>query len=130
MEQVIQVTVLCVIGALICVLLKQTDPEMALLVAVATAVVVFLVLSGLFGELMEFMSELSKETGVSQKLLSPLYKTLGIALVVKIGGNLCRDAGESALASVIETAGSICALLVSVPLLQSVLSMLLELMKK
>ena len=45
-----------------------------------------------------------------------------------MGGSLCRDAGESALASVIETAGTVCALLVAVPLFRTVLRTLLELM--
>ena len=52
----------------------------------------------------------------------------GIALVVQVGGNLCRDAGESALASVVETAGTLCALLAALPLLRAVLDMLMELM--
>ena len=54
---------------------------------------------------------------------------MGIALVVKVGSGLCRDAGESALASVVETAGAVCALLVALPLLRAVLSLLLELME-
>ena len=47
-------------------------------------------------------------------------------LVVKVGGDLCRDAGESALAAVVETAGAVCALLTALPLLRAVLSLLWE----
>ena len=80
-------------------------------------------------ELLDFLSELGDRSGVSRQLLVPLYKTVGISLVVKVGGDLCRDAGESALASVVETAGSVCALLAALPLLRAVLSLLLELMQ-
>lgn len=66
-------------------------------------------------------------SGLSSDLLVPLYKTVGISLVVRVGGSLCRDAGESALAAVLETAGAVCALLVSLPLLRAVLNLLLEL---
>ena len=75
-----------------------------------------------------FLGELGAASGVSADLFVPLYKTIGIALVVQVGGNLCRDAGESALASVVETAGTLCALLAALPLLRAVLDMLLELM--
>ena len=61
-------------------------------------------------------------------LFAPLYKTVGIALVVQVGGSLCRDAGESALAAVVETAGAVCAMVAALPLLRAVLDMLLELM--
>ena len=94
MEQVIQVTGLCVVGALLALVVKRGSPETALLLA-----------------------------------FTPLYKTIGIALVVQVGGNLCRDAGESALASVVETAGTLCALLAALPLLRAVLDMLMELMR-
>ena len=127
MEQVIQVTGLCVVGALLALVVKRGSPETALLLAGA-AVVVALALAGVVKELLAFLGELGSASGVSADLFMPLYKTIGIALVVQVGGNLCRDAGESALASVVETAGTLCALLAALPLLRAVLDMLLELM--
>lgn len=129
MEQAFQVTALCLVGALLAVVVRRGSPEQALLLTLAAAVVVLVSLAGAIEELMTFLSELGERSGVSRQLLVPLYKTLGIALVVKVGGDLCRDAGESALAAVVETAGSVCALLAALPLLRAVLSMLLELMR-
>lgn len=127
MEQVFQVTGLCVVGALLALVLKRGSPELALLLALAAVVAVLLFLAGALGELLEFLREVGMASGLSDDLFIPLYKTAGIALVVKAGGSLCRDAGESALASAVETAGTVCALLVSLPLLRAVLSLLLEL---
>lgn len=129
MEMVSQVTALCVVGALLALVLKRGAPETAMLLTLGTAVVVLLFLAGAVEELMAFLEELAERSGVSQELFVPLYKTVGIALVVKVGGSLCRDAGESALGSVVETAGAVCALLVALPLLQAVLALLLELMR-
>lgn len=129
MEQVIQAAAVCVIGTILAVVVKRGSPELALPITLGTALVVLLFLSNIFRELMGFLTELSQRSGVSQALFVPLYKTIGIALVVKVGGDLCRDAGESALASVVETAGSVCALLVALPLLRSVLALLMGLME-
>lgn len=128
MEQVIQVTAICVVGALLALVLKKGGPETALLLTLGAVVAVLLFLADAMGELVAFLQELGERSGISGDLLNPLYKTVGIALVVKVGGGLCRDAGESALASVVETAGAVCALLVSVPLLRAVLSLLMELL--
>ena len=128
MEQVIQVTGLCVVGALLALVVKRGSPETALLLTVAAAVVVALALAGVVEELLDFLRELGAASGVSQDLFVPLFKTIGIALVVKVGGSLCRDAGESALAAVVEMAGTLCALLAALPLLRAVLDMLMELM--
>lgn len=129
MEQVFQVTGLCVVGALLALVLKRGSPELALLLALAAVVAVLLFLTEALGELLDFFREIGAASGLSDDLFIPLYKTAGIALVVKVGGSLCRDAGESAMASAVETAGSVCALLVSLPLLRTALALLLELMQ-
>ena len=129
MEQIVQVAGLCVVGSLLALVVKRGSPETALLVALASAVVVLLFLADAAAEVVTFLRQLGEQSGISQDLFQPLYKTVGIALVVKVGGSLCRDAGESALASVVETAGAVCALLVALPLLRAVLSLLQELMQ-
>ena len=129
METTLQTAAVCILAAILSLLLKKTSPQMGLLLVLAASTAVFLFLVGQLRELMNFLREISLAGGIRQELVAPLYKTIGIALVVKIGGNLCRDAGESALAAMIETAGAVCALLVSLPLLRTVLATLTELMK-
>ena len=124
MEQVIQVTGLCVVGALLALVVKRGSPETALLLAVGAAVVVALALAGVVEELLAFLEELAAGSGVPPDLFTPLYKTIGIALVVQVGGNLCRDAGESGIAAFVETAAAGLALCAAVPLLRAVLTSL------
>ena len=129
MELSIQAAVLCVTAALLALVVRRGSPEAALLLPLGAAVVVLLSLAGSLTALMEFLGQLVEESGLSRELFIPLYKTIGIALVVKLGGSLCRDAGESALSSVVETAGAVCALIAALPLLRAVLALLLELMR-
>ena len=128
MEQILQTAALCVTGALLAVVVKRGSPEVALLVTLGAVAAGLLFLTGLLEEVTAFLRTLSERSGVSHRLLTPLYKTVGIALVVKVGSELCRDAGEAALGSVVETAGAVCALLVALPLLRTVLELLMELM--
>ena len=121
-------TALCVVGAVLALVLKKTSPEQALLLVLCAAVAGLALLTDGLGELVEFLRELGERSGVSETLFVPLYKTVGIGLVAKVGGDLCRDAGGAALASVVETAGAVCALLAAMPLLRAVLELLMELM--
>ena len=130
MEMVFRAAVVCVLAALLALLLKKGTPETALALTVGAAAVVFLLLAGQMEELTELLREMEEGTGLDRELLAPLYKTIGIALVVRIGGGLCRDAGESALAAALETVGTVCALLAAAPLLRQALGMLMELMNQ
>ena len=128
MEQAIQATALCVLAAVLALTVKRGSPETALLLVLGAAVAVLLSLGQALGEAVAFLEELGARSGVPEGLLAPLYKVAGIALVVKVGGGLCADAGESALASVVETAGTVCALAAALPLLRRVAELLMELM--
>lgn len=128
MEQVIEVAGVCVVAALLALVVKRGAPESALLLTVVAAAAVLLSLGQALKEVTAFLAELGRRSGMEEALFLPLYKTVGIALVVKVGGNLCRDAGESALAATVEAAGTVCALVVSLPLLQAVLTLLGEML--
>ena len=128
MELVTQTAGICVVAALLGLVLRRGSPEVTLLLALAAAAAVLLALGQPLGELLAFLDSLTAQAGVSPALFRPLYKIVGIALVVKVGGGLCRDAGESVLASVLELAGTICALLAALPLLRAVLELIGELL--
>ena len=130
MEMVFRAAVVCVLAALLALLLKKGTPETALALTAGAAALVFLLLAGQMEELMDLLREIEAGTGLDRELLTPLYKTIGIALVVRIGSGLCRDAGESALAAALETVGTVCALLAAAPLLRQALGMLMELMSQ
>lgn len=129
MEQIAQIAGVCVVAALLALAIRRGTPETALLLSLAAVTVVMLSLAAAMELLISFLEELGNRSGLPAGLFVPLYKTVGIALVVNMGGSLCRDAGESALASALETAGAVCALLTALPLLRTVLELLLELMK-
>ena len=128
MALVTQAAGICVIAALLGLVLRRGSPEVTLLLALSAAAAVLLALGQPLGELLAFLDSLTAQAGVSAALFRPLYKIVGIALVIKVGGGLCRDAGESALASVLELAGTVCALLTARPLLQAVLELIGELL--
>ena len=128
MELLTRIVPLCVTGAALALVIRQGSPVMGLLLTLGVTLSVLLVLAQPAGELFALFRELGERSGLSPALLGPLYKTAGIALVVRTGGALCRDAGESALAGAVESAGTVCALLTALPLLREVMNMLLELM--
>ena len=103
---------------------RQRVPVMAMLGFTAVlglavcAVVGVLLLRGL-AEVLDMLEELAAAGGLPEGLFTPLVKTLGIALVSRLGGEICRDAGQGAMAAVLDTAGAFGAVLVSLPLVRA-----------
>ena len=115
METVLRMTALCLTGALLAVLLRRSGGLLALAVCGTAAALLMEPL----GELKGFWEDAAAWGDLPVELFQPLVKTVGIALLSRTGSDLCRDAGEGAMASVLETAGAVAAIVVSLPLFRS-----------
>lgn len=124
MDLIVKVTAACLLGALLAALLKKSNPELALLLAVAACVIVLAVVIKGLDEIFAFLDEIMTWGGLSADIFSPLWKTVGIALVTRVGTELCKDAGENAMASLVEMTGAFGAVLVAIPLFQAAWEML------
>ena len=124
MNEVGKVAAIAVVAALCAAVVKKQAPEIAAVLALAAGSLILLsCVQGLF-TVMDFVGELSDLGGLSPAVVKPVVKVAGIAVVAKIAGDVCKDANEGGLASFVETAGIILALLTSIPLMTAVLSTL------
>ncbi len=120
MEQIFQITGICLIGAVLAALLRKNTPELAMLLVLAVAAAVLLSLGRAVEEITEFLNRMMELEGLSPELFRPMLKTTAIALVSRSGAELCRDAGAGTVAHVLETAGALGAILVAIPLFEEV----------
>lgn len=108
---------LCVAGALTCALIRQQKPELRAAVAIAAGLgALYLSMDGLSvgAELLRLLSD---RAGLGEERSMLLIRATGIALIVRFGAQLCRDAEESALAGRVELAGRAALLGMTAPLL-------------
>ena len=110
METVVQIAAVCLAAAILGAVLRQHSPETAAVLGLAVCAVVGVLLLRGLAEVLDMLEE---------GLFTPLVKTLGIALVSRLGGEICRDAGQGAMAAVLDTAGAFGAVLVSLPLVRA-----------
>ena len=124
MELVLKLIALCLLTAVLTLLLKKDNAELSLLLTVSAVLLGMLMLLAAFDEVSGLGAELLEMTKLAPTLFVPLLKVMAIALIVRIGGALGADAGQSALSALLETAGAVCALWCAVPLLRAVVDML------
>lgn len=125
MELLLKLTALCLSAAAVSALLARSG-EYAMLLMIATVVVTLAILSPAVEEALALGEELLAMTGISTALFVPLLKVMAVALIESLGVSLCKDAGRSSLAVVLQLAGTLCALSCAVPLLRAAMDMLEE----
>ena len=124
METLVKIAGLCLAAAVLASLLLRDAPELGLLLAAAAAAAGGAVLLGAAEEVAALGGKLVDLTGLSPALFQPLLKVVAVALVSRVGSALCLDAGQTALARVLDAAGALCALGCAAPLLRAVTELL------
>ena len=101
MELVLKLIALCLLTAVLTLLLKKDNAELSLLLTVSAVLLGMLMLLAAFDEVSGLGAELLEMTKLAPTLFVPLLKVMAIALIVRIGGALCADAGQSALSALL-----------------------------
>ena len=110
-----------VVCALMCVIVRQLRPEIEPFVQIGGIILIGAMLIKRAGELTNAARELFDgfqllNTGSFELLI----KILGIAVITKIGADICNDSGNSALSSMVELAGKTVILVMTFPLIKTV----------
>lgn len=128
MESIVKIAAIAVAASLCAVVVRKQAPELGLVLALAAGAVSLSCSLTALQSAKELMQELADLSGLSPALLSPVVKTVGIAVVTRLTTEICRDAGEGGIAAFVETAGAAGALMVCLPLMKTVLNVIAELL--
>ncbi len=104
--------------------------EKDLSVVLAMAGCCFVGICGIFylRPVVDLMRQLAQMGNVQGTILEILLKAVGIALVSETAGMLCTDAGNGALGKMLQTLGGAAILYLSIPLFQSVLTLIQDIL--
>ena len=124
MELMIKLAVMALCGALFAAFLRPLSPVFGMLTALISGILLLTIVLDPIGHIFHTLSAFLTAAGISGDMYLPIIKAVGIAVIVHIVSQVCRDAGEGALGSKIELAGTIGAIAVCIPLMQKVFDLL------
>ena len=117
------------VGLTALLILRAYKPKWAPFLRMAVTVVTLGLTVGLVSAVLTYITDLATATGASEgEGWSLLLKALGVAFLTETAASVCRDSGETGLATWVETAGKLEILLLSFPLIRTVLDTVTELL--
>ena len=123
---IIQVGLLGVAGALMAIYLKQEKGEIAIYLCIAVSVLIFLGIVDNLEVLVKTVKEVSSIITIDLVYMETLIKMIGITYMAEFASGICKDAGYQAIAAQIEMFGKITILVLSMPILLTLLKTLQE----
>jgi len=128
MEAIGKIAAIAVICVILCVLLKQSNQPAAIVLSIIACIGILLIGMRFLEPIFALAKEIRSISGLTNPMIEPLLKVVGISLVTNMAATVCADAGETALAKAAETSGTILAIYTSIPLILASLELIEKLM--
>jgi stage III sporulation protein AD len=94
---------------------------------IAGVLILFLVMDKLVG-IIELLKSISSKAGINNEFISLLLKITGVAFLTEFAVSVCKDSGETAIASKIEIGSKIIIISLSIPIISSLLEVILKIL--
>jgi len=126
--EILQIAGLGVVATILAHVLKTQRPELAVQISIITGIVVFLMVASKLSAVIELLNGFTKKANIDITYMSTILKIIGIAYIAEFGAEVCKDAGEGAIASKIELAGKVIIIVLAAPIITSLLDLIVEIM--
>lgn len=126
--EIIKIVAFAFIALFIVLIVRERKSEVAVQISIVAGVVIFLFMVSKITAILQLLQQLALKANIDFVYLNTVFKILGIAYLASFCSEICKDAGESNLASKVEFAGKILILVLAIPILMAVLQSILKIM--
>ena len=127
MDYIIKIIGIGFVALISIIVIKQYKPEFAVYISIISGVIIIYMIIGELEKIINLLKSVSEKSGINTKFLSLLLKITGIAILTEFAISICRDSGESSIASKIEIGSKVVIISMSIPVISSLLEVILKL---
>lgn len=126
--EILQIVGMGLVVSLLIVIIRPQRPEIGMQLSLALAALIFFIVLGKIGVVLDLFVSMAERASINQMYLSIILKIIGIAYITEFGAQVCRDAGEGAVAGKIEFAGKVLVMVLAVPIIAMILDTVIKLL--
>ena len=123
--QIVATGVLC---AVLAITIKKQSPDIALIITIASSVLIFLMILPLLTETITALTRVGALLDGGMQYVALALRVIGVAYMAELGASVCADAGESAIAAKIDLGGRVIIMVLAMPVVLEILAVVTGLM--
>ncbi|MCL2540674.1 MAG: stage III sporulation AC/AD family protein [Firmicutes bacterium] len=106
------------------IIVKQTKPEIAILVGVAGSVLVFFFIVDLLSSVFGLFNYIVDKSGINNQLFTLLLKIVGVGYLTEFAANIASDSGNNGMASKIQLGGKLTIFVLAIPIITELINII------
>ncbi len=118
---IVTVSLLGIVIALIVVSVKSVRPDFGALIGVFFGIAVMFFAMPALTDIISSFRSIAEYSGIANEVITTAVKTVGISLIAEFACSIANDAGEAGIAQKIEAAAKIIMLSLALPLIKTML---------
>ncbi|MBQ4515941.1 MAG: stage III sporulation protein AD [Clostridia bacterium] len=126
--EIIKIMGVAIVGAVSALIIKEHKPQLAIVIGIGTAVILFLMILSQVEYVLNVVTITATGLDINTEYIAAIFKMIGISYLSQFGSEICRDAGQNAIAAKVELAGKIMIVALSVPILIELMNLLVSLL--
>ncbi len=116
------------ITLIITIILKEYRKEYAIYAVIICGAIILLYSLNTVTSIVNFLEQISKNRSFNTDFISCLLKITGISILTEYAVSICKDSGESSIASKIDFGGKILIISMSIPIIGTTLESLIQIL--
>ena len=112
------------IAAVAAALVKPQKPEIAIQITLAACILIVIAVADELAKALGIFNTIAQKLGPDSVYIGVVLKVTGIAYAAEFASNVCKDAGETAIATKIDLAGKVLIFVMCAPLLQALVEII------
>lgn len=128
MDNVIKIIGIGLIALITIIIIKQYRPEFAIYISMIAGILILYISMDKFSSIINLLQSISNKAGINKQFLEILLKITGIAFLSEFAVSICKDSGESAIASKIELGTKVIIISMSIPIISNLMELIINLL--
>jgi stage III sporulation protein AD len=125
---IIKIIGIGLISLILIIVIKQYKPEFAIYISLISGILILSLIIDKLTNVITLLESISSKVSINNNFLSILLKITGIAFLTEFAVSVCKDSGESAIASKIELGSKIIIITMSIPIISNLLEIIINIL--
>lgn len=126
--EIVKIIGVGLVALILIIILKQYKPEFTIYASIIAGAIILLMVMDKLYSIINLLSNISQKVGIGNEFLKIILKITGIAILTEFAVSICKDSGESAIASKIDLGGKIIIISISIPIITALLELVISIL--
>ncbi len=130
MDTLYKILSIAIITCIACIIIKPIRPDFAIIISVIGGVIIVFYLLTYLGSIFETFNTIFNFSGLNSSLYGVIFKIIGVGYLTEFTASICQDTGNQSLGDKVLLGGKVIILVISLPIVTSILDIVMELLPK